>query len=148
MRISHLMFADDVVLLGEASKDQAQVITTCLREFCTHSGQRVNTQKSSVYFSPNTNEAVVAEVCNTLGIPQTEDFRRYLGVPAVHGKVTKSTFQSVQFTAEGHIELFIFDNQSSPRLIRLSLTSSKFWVEEIFAVKVGLSLQYWCRKVY
>ena len=94
-RVSHLMFADDVILFGEASKDQALVIAKCLSDFCECSGQKVNTQKSSIYFSPNTNEAVMVEVCNTLGIPRTDDFGRYLGVPTINGRVSGATFQSV-----------------------------------------------------
>ena len=73
-RVSHLMFANDVVVFGEANKEQAQVVKECLAEFCEWSGQKVSTQKSSIYFSPNINEAVAVEVCNTLGIQRTEDF--------------------------------------------------------------------------
>lgn len=51
-RISHLMFADDVVLFGEASAEQARLVENCLNEFCERSGQKVNTQKSSIYFPP------------------------------------------------------------------------------------------------
>ena len=65
-RISHIMFADDVVLLGEASKEQARVVQDCLVKFCQPSRQKLNAQKSCIYFSPNTNEAVVAEVCTVL----------------------------------------------------------------------------------
>ena len=38
--VSHLMFADDVILFGEASKEQAKVIVNCLHEFCALSGQK------------------------------------------------------------------------------------------------------------
>ena len=94
-QMSHLMFADDVVLFGEASVEQARVVKNCLHIFCEAYGQRVSSQKSSVYFSPNTNSAVVAEVCNILDIQQTEDLSRYLGVPTITGRVTKATFQGV-----------------------------------------------------
>ena len=95
IRLSHLMFVDDVVLFGEASKARAQVINDCLNRFCEASGQKISTQKSRVYFSPNTNEAVRAEVCGLLGITSTTDLGRYLGVPVIHGRVTTSTFQDV-----------------------------------------------------
>ena len=75
-RLSHLMFADDVVLFAEATKTQALVINSCLRQFCEASGQKVSAQKSNVYFSSNTNEAIRVEVCNTLGIEQTDDLGR------------------------------------------------------------------------
>ena len=35
------------------------------------------------------------EVCNTLGIEQTDDLGRYLGVPVINGRVTSATFQDV-----------------------------------------------------
>ena len=37
-RVSNLMFADDIVLFGEASKDQVEVIVGCLCEFYDLSG--------------------------------------------------------------------------------------------------------------
>ena len=80
---------------GEASKEQARVIKDNLVKFCQASGQKLSTQKSRIYFSPFTNEATIAEVCNTLEISRTNDFGKYLGVPTLHGRVTKATFQEV-----------------------------------------------------
>jgi len=94
-RLSHLMFADDVVLLGEASKTQAQVMMKCLLEFCQASGQKISLEKSKVYFSPNTNAATIAEICSILNMPATADFGRYLGVPTLHGRVTNAHYQDV-----------------------------------------------------
>ena len=50
-KISHLMFADDVVLFGEASAEQAHMIRSCLNEFCEWSGQKVNTQNEYLFLS-------------------------------------------------------------------------------------------------
>jgi len=94
-RLSHLMFADDVVLLGEATKEQAHAIKACLQTFCMASGQKVSMAKSSVYFSPNTNDGVKAEISVILGFQQTMDFGRYLGVPSMNGRVSSSLFQNV-----------------------------------------------------
>jgi len=35
------------------------------------------------------------EICNMLGMPRTEDFGKYLGLPTVNGKETKATCQDV-----------------------------------------------------
>ena len=71
------------------------MIKECLADFCEWSGQKISTHKSSIYFSPNTNEAIAVGVCATLGIQTTEDFGRYLRVPTITGKVTRATFQNV-----------------------------------------------------
>jgi len=102
-RISHLMFADDVVLLGEATRTQAHTIKNCLTEFCNASGQKISLAKSKVFFSPNTNEATAVEICNILGIQETDDFGRYLGVPTLHGRVTNAKFQDVITRVENRL---------------------------------------------
>ncbi|XP_031131957.1 uncharacterized protein LOC116033348 [Ipomoea triloba] len=44
--LSHLCFADDMVLFAEASIDQIAVIQDCLSRFCAASGQRISYEKS------------------------------------------------------------------------------------------------------
>ncbi|KAK9011773.1 hypothetical protein V6N11_039855 [Hibiscus sabdariffa] len=91
--LSHLCFADDLVLYAKADVGQARVIKDILEVFCEHSGHRVSAQKSQVYFPPNTdldqrdavrlwvslrllplaiNWSTIAQPCNRggLGIPR------------------------------------------------------------------------------
>lgn len=49
--LSHICFADDIVLFAEANIDQVQVIREALDDFCSNSGQKVSLRKSKVYFS-------------------------------------------------------------------------------------------------
>ncbi|KAA3465999.1 reverse transcriptase [Gossypium australe] len=53
-QISHLLFADDCILFGEVNANEALVLKLILREYERCSGQRVNYDKSTIFFSTNT----------------------------------------------------------------------------------------------
>ncbi|XP_038978394.1 uncharacterized protein LOC120108761 [Phoenix dactylifera] len=64
--ISHLLFADDCLLLARSSRQVAR---------------RVNLTKSAVTFSPKTKEAVRPSILEILGVGAQEGMMTYLGVP-------------------------------------------------------------------
>ncbi|ONK78423.1 uncharacterized protein A4U43_C02F18610 [Asparagus officinalis] len=84
--ISHLMFADDLILVAEANKDQAECICQCLENFCTASGQKVNKQKTNIMFSKNIDEAVASNILLYSGFSRTNDLGRYLGIDITNGR--------------------------------------------------------------
>lgn len=46
LKISHVFFADDLLLVGEASFKHEAIMERILREFCKEFRQKVNSQKS------------------------------------------------------------------------------------------------------
>lgn len=93
--ISHLTFADDLLLFGEANTDQAHLIQQTLLNFCLSSGQKVSQEKTKIYFSKNVPRPHRVDICNVLGYHSTEDLGKYLGVPIFHKRVGISTFKFV-----------------------------------------------------
>lgn len=77
--ISHLFFADDMVLFAEVSMEQLQVILECFNTFCSGSGQRINFLKSHIFVSNNVDETMAHNLSAMAGIPLTNDLGRYLG---------------------------------------------------------------------
>ncbi|XP_074304974.1 uncharacterized protein LOC141639890 [Silene latifolia] len=71
--LTHLFFADDIILFGEATINQAQLSNRVLNAFCQASGQRVSRAKSKVYFSPNVDGEDVSNITNELQIANTDD---------------------------------------------------------------------------
>lgn len=67
----------------------------CLDMFCDSSGQKVSYQKSSIFFSKNTALGLQQQIVNTLGIPCVQDLGRYLGVPSIHGRLSKESFAGI-----------------------------------------------------
>uniref|UniRef100_A0A453SQJ4 Reverse transcriptase domain-containing protein n=1 Tax=Aegilops tauschii subsp. strangulata TaxID=200361 RepID=A0A453SQJ4_AEGTS len=81
--ISHLLFADDSLILMRANNQNATTLKRVLDTYCSSSGQRVCTPKSSIFFSPNTSVLVREDVCRILDIVTEALSDKYLGVPTM-----------------------------------------------------------------
>lgn len=92
--ISHIFFADDLLLLAEASLDQAEVIMEVLDTFCGSSGEKVSKNKT-LTFSP---------IMCTLAMPNELEptwVHHYKGPwhlsrhASTHKRITKYTYQTI-----------------------------------------------------
>ena len=52
-RLSHLYFANDLIMFAKVSVEQVQVIKRALEIFCQSSGHKINFGKSCVFFLKN-----------------------------------------------------------------------------------------------
>lgn len=90
--VSHLFFADNLLLFSEASCRQSRQMHQILKDFCGESGQRVNSKKSKVWYTPNTPAGKIQAISKEFGIPYTKQLRKYLGVPLIHERVQSRHF--------------------------------------------------------
>jgi hypothetical protein len=86
--VSHLMFADDLLLFGEASEEQMCCVMATLQTFCNMSGQEISQDKTSVLFSKNVTRGLRNKILSISGFKETNCFGKYLGVPLI-GKAPK-----------------------------------------------------------
>lgn len=94
-KLSHICFADDLILVAEASMGQVQNIKTILHDFCEASGQKISLQKSNVFFSGNVQEQVAAGLSRELGISITSDLGCYLGIPMLLQRGSAGAYKAV-----------------------------------------------------
>jgi hypothetical protein len=91
-RLSHLFFADDVLLFSKASVSQSRVIEGILIRFANSSGLRVNVRKSRAFFSATTRRRKIESIVSVTGIQNTNSLDKYLGFPMIHGRLCKRDF--------------------------------------------------------
>ena len=85
-KITHLFFADDSLLFYKANSQECQQLIDILRLYDDAFGQKINTDKSSVFFSANTEEEKKNEVLEYLMPMQDSRHGKYLGLPSIIGK--------------------------------------------------------------
>ncbi|XP_019186580.1 PREDICTED: uncharacterized protein LOC109181284 [Ipomoea nil] len=94
--ISHLFFADDSLLFFKAKAEEATEVKKCLSDYEGLSGQAINYHKSSICYSRNTSSEDRQSVAQILGVTQTPNFGKYLGLPSFVGRHKKAVFAYVE----------------------------------------------------
>lgn len=88
--VSHLFFADDSLFFLQATLQNCEMLSDLLHTFCVASGQLINVDKSSIYFSPNTPVEVVHLLSAIMQIPAVFDPGKYLGLPTIWHRSKKA----------------------------------------------------------
>ncbi|XP_073119573.1 uncharacterized protein [Henckelia pumila] len=91
--ISHLFFADDSLMFFRATMADTSAIRNCLNGYEKASGQLVNFEKSSLSFSPNTDENMIHDIKNMLCIPVVQGHEFYLGLPVYSARSKNLQFR-------------------------------------------------------
>jgi hypothetical protein len=94
--LSHLFFADDVLLFAKATKSQALNIASTLNRFAVYSGLKVSNIKSKVLFSSNTRRGKITSIVASTGITRTHSLEKYLGFPMIHNRLQRRDFEFLE----------------------------------------------------
>ena len=92
LKISHLFFADDSVLFCNAKEAECQKILDILAIYERGTGQKINREKTNIFFRSNTPHKVRVQIQQVLGVPAIRQFEKYLGLPALVGREKKTKF--------------------------------------------------------
>ncbi|OMO88470.1 reverse transcriptase [Corchorus capsularis] len=91
-KFSHALFADDIILAARANMGNCMTISRILDDFCHRSGQKVNKDKTKMWFSPKVSDSLAFDITNMLGFSRTNNLGTYLGHPLLVNKAKKADF--------------------------------------------------------
>jgi hypothetical protein len=86
-KLTHICFADDLMLFCHADPDSIMVLKSSLDKFSTLSGLTINLAKSSLYLS-GLEGSLRSTIVSQLGIQEKTLPVRYLGVPLLSSRLT------------------------------------------------------------
>ncbi|XP_028125122.1 uncharacterized protein LOC114322024 [Camellia sinensis] len=95
-RISHLFFADDSLLFGVAKPEEILVIQGLLLEYEGASGQKINLDKSTIFFSANVDAGRKEALRQILNVGSMVESGKYLGLPYLLGRSKKEVFTFIK----------------------------------------------------
>lgn len=102
--VHHLLFADDSLLMCDASVIESEEITRCLKLYGDASGQLINQTKSLIIFGSRIEDQTKADIKLALGIDREGCEGTYLGLQECFQRSTKDLLNSIKEKLEGRLQ--------------------------------------------
>jgi hypothetical protein len=96
IRINQLYFADDCLLFCKANMGEWRRFQGVLSTYEAASGQKINREKTALFFIRNTKQEVREAISQEIGAGCSKQFERYLGLPTLIGRSRVSSFNHIK----------------------------------------------------
>lgn len=96
VQLNHLFSVDDSLLFCKANVLEWSRLRHILGTYEQALGQRLNLDKTSIFFSSNTSESDKSQILQVLGVRATNCVEKYLGLPAIVGRSRRMAFTSLK----------------------------------------------------
>lgn len=139
--VSHMLFADDIYLFCKADSGDANRVTEILNVYERASGQRVNKEKPTVFFSANIIQYNRDMLCQELQINEADETSKYLGLPNVVGRNKSALFGYLKEKFKASILNWNEKNLSKPSkeiLIKMVAQSLPSYAMNVFLLPLGV----------
>ena len=84
-KLTHLLFVDDSLLFCRATVEECVNVLKILEAYERASGQKVNRDKTVLFFSRSTLDDIKSSIKQSLGVQEILRYEKYLGLPSLVG---------------------------------------------------------------
>ena len=88
-KLTHLFFADDSLLFCRANSRECSKVMDLLSMYEEVSGQKINRDKTALFFSKSVTEADRQIIKGVLGVREIQHYEKYLGLPSLTGRAKR-----------------------------------------------------------
>ena len=88
-KLTHLFFADDILLFCMANSTKCSKVMDLLSLYEDVSGQKINRDKTTLFFSKSVTEANRQIIKGILGVHEIQHYEKYFRLPSLIGKGKK-----------------------------------------------------------
>ena len=95
-RLTHLLFANDSLIFCKAKENECQKLLEVLATYENVSGQQINREKTTIFFSKSTSQALQNTIKAALRVPVVQQYEKYLDLPSFIGQKKKEIFDNIK----------------------------------------------------
>ena len=95
-RLTHILFANDSLLFCRATIQECQKFLDILEVYRKCSGQQINRNKTTIFFSKATYEDIRNQIKTALGVLEIIQYEKYLGLLLLVGRNKKASFNYIK----------------------------------------------------
>ena len=95
-KLTHIFFADDSLLFYKTNPQECGNVLKILSDYEVVSGQKINREKRSLFFSKSTNDDIRQEIKRVTGVQEIKFYEKYLGLPSLVGRGKKASFSYIK----------------------------------------------------
>ena len=91
-----MLFADDSLLFRRATKQDCRKVLEILSSYEKVSGQKLNREKTSLFFSKSTASDMQNFIMAEFGVAEVKHYEDYLGLPTLVGRNKRASFDKLK----------------------------------------------------
>ena len=95
-KLTHLLFAYDNLIFCRAKASECEKLLEILATYERASGQQINRDKKTLFFSKSTTQEIQDTIKEALGVPVVQQYEKYLGLPSFIGRKKKESFNNIK----------------------------------------------------